>query len=311
MINNLGMENQMNTLLENNMIEEIICGNNIAYVLQDNSYFLPTEYKVLLSQGEGKFVKCMKMLYNGNIEFYYLLNGYKTFESMVPLLDEDGFMAIMSSLFNNVLEVKNNGFLKCRNIDARYSRIFVNPNTYQVSLLYLPAKISFYQDDYAFENEMRTNLVKLIATHENLDKPRLNQFSSDLSNGMLTLQDITLKLKGGKIPSNGGGALKKDSAKLKIVAINAPTPISIDVNKDEFVLGKKQDKVDYAITFNRMISRIHCKVNKTNNGFTITDLQSSNGTYVNKKRLAPNQPHTINNGDIIRMANSDFQVVIK
>ena len=231
------MENQMNTLLENNMIEEIICGNNIAYVLQDNSYFLPTEYKVLLSQGEGKFVKCMKMLYNGNIEFYYLLNGYKTFESMVPLLDEDGFMAIMSSLFNNVLEVKNNGFLKCRNIDARYSRIFVNPNTYQVSLLYLPAKISFYQDDYAFENEMRTNLVKLIATHENLDKPRLNQFSSDLSNGMLTLQDITLKLKGGKIPSNGGGALKKDSAKLKIVAINAPTPISIDVNKDEFVLN--------------------------------------------------------------------------
>lgn len=301
----------MNTLLENNMIEEIICGNNIAYVLQDNSYFLPTEYKVLLSQGEGKFVKCMKMLYNGNIEFYYLLNGYKTFESMVPLLDEDGFMAIMSSLFNNVLEVRNNGFLKCRSIDARFNRIYVNPKTYQVSLLYLPAKIYFYQDEYAFENELRTNLVKLIATHDNLDTRRINQLSSDLSNGMLTLHDLASRLKGGKASPAGQDTPVSKNAKLTIVAINAPTRISIDVNKDDFVLGKKQEKVDYAITFNKMISRIHCKINKTGDGFTVTDLQSANGTYVNKKRLIPNNPQTINNGDIIRMANSDFQVIIK
>lgn len=45
-------------------------------------------------------------------------------------------------------------------------------------------------------------------------------------------------------------------------------------------------------------------------GYTITDLQSANGTYVNKIRLQPNQPYPINNGDIIRLANSDFQVSI-
>jgi len=39
-------------------------------------------------------------------------------------------------------------------------------------------------------------------------------------------------------------------------------------------------------------------------------LQSANGTYVNKIRLQPNKPCAINNGDIIRLANSDFQVVI-
>ena len=44
--------------------------------------------------------------------------------------------------------------------------------------------------------------------------------------------------------------------------------------------------------------------------YMITDLKSANGTYVNRVRLTPEQPHQIKNGDIIRLANSDFQVVI-
>ena len=42
----------------------------------------------------------------------------------------------------------------------------------------------------------------------------------------------------------------------------------------------------------------------------ITDLQSANGTYVNKAKLQPNQSTPIKNGDVIRLANSDFQVSI-
>lgn len=301
----------MNTLIENNMIEEIVSGNNIAYVLQDNSHFLPVEYKVLLSQGEGVFVKCMKMMYNGRIEFYYLLDGYKTFESMVNNLDEDSFMAIMSSLFSNVLDVKNNGFLSCRNINAMFNRIYVKPSTYKVSLIYLPVNLHLYQDDFAFENELRTNLVKLISTHANLDTTRINQFAKDLSDGMLTLQDLVSKMKGGKRVTTKNDKLTPDVGRLQIISINAPSRIVIDVNKNEYVLGKKQDKVDYAITFNRMISRVHCKVNKTESGYTITDLQSANGTFVNKKKLQPNYPQAIKNGDIVRLANSDFQVIIK
>ena len=79
----------MNALIENNYIKEMKCGANFAYVLSDNSAFLSTEYKVLQSQANSCFVKCMKMLYNGSIQLYYLTGGLKSFASMIPSLDAE------------------------------------------------------------------------------------------------------------------------------------------------------------------------------------------------------------------------------
>lgn len=68
----------MNSLLEKNVITEMACGQNISYMLSDNSLFLTTEYKVLQSQVNSCFVKCMKMNYNGKTQLYYMTNKYKS-----------------------------------------------------------------------------------------------------------------------------------------------------------------------------------------------------------------------------------------
>jgi hypothetical protein len=300
---------KMNFLIENNYIEEKKCGNNLAYILVDNNQFLSTEYKVLQSQGEGCFVKTMKMMANGKIQFYYLINGYKSLANMIPTLDAESFMTIVSNLLLNINEVKNNGFLSCRNIDISFEHIFVDQNTFKVSLLYLPANIHFFQDESAFENELRTSLVKLISNISTIESPKTIQFSADLSNGMITLQELLLRVNSGK------GEIRKQpvaslEAKIQIVTMNAPERIAINITKDEFVIGKKAELVDCAISFNKMISRVHCKINRTSNGYTVTDLQSTNGTYVNRVKLQSNVPHPIGNGDIIRLANSDFQVLV-
>ena len=93
--------------------------------------------------------------------------------------------------------------------------------------------------------------------------------------------------------------------------MNAPTRVEIVVSKDSFVVGKNASAVDGVISFNKMISRVHCRIDKRGSQYTITDLQSANGTFVNKVKLRPNQPHPIKTGDIIRLANSDFQVSSK
>ena len=59
-----------------------------------------------------------------------------------------------------------------------------------------------------------------------------------------------------------------------------------------------------------MISRVHCRIDRRDEDYTITDLQSANGTFVNRIKLQPGTPQIIKNGDIIRLANSDFQVSI-
>lgn len=301
----------MNRLIENGHVLEMACGTNFSYILSDNNTFLSTEYKVLQSQVNSNFVKCMKMLYNGRVQLFYLTTNLKPFSSMIPSLDADSFMIITANLISDIIDVKQNGFLSCQNINISFDKIFVDPTTYKVSLVYVPISMRVYDDYSTFENEIRTGLVKLISGVSTISSPKTIQLASDLSNGMLTMEDLNSLIKGGKsatAKSETHDDKKATRQVLRIVAMNAPTRVEIEVTKDSFILGKNASSVDGVISFNKMISRVHCRIDRRGDKFTITDLQSANGTYVNRVRLQPNQPQQIKNGDVIRLANSDFQV---
>lgn len=304
----------MNILIEKNYISEMECGSNFSYILNDSSTFLSTEYKVLQSQANSCFVKCMKMMYNGKMQLFYLTKGLKSFASMLPSMDAESFLTIVSNLLSNIVDVKHNGFLSCQNIDISFERVYVDPTTHKVSLVYLPLNKRMFDDASAFENELRTSLVKLISGISTLSTVKTMQFSADLSNGSLTIEELQNRIKGGKgatpVVTPPHTDTSGDAGKLRIIAMNAPTRVEIEVTKDEFIIGKKKELVDGVVSFNKMISRSHCKINKRGSQYMVTDLQSANGTYVNKVRLQPNQPCQIKNGDVIRMADSDFQVSI-
>lgn len=306
----------MNALIENNYIQEMICGSNFSYILNDNSSFLSTEYKVLQSQANSCFVKCMKMIYNGKVQLYYLANNFKPFASLLPTLDAESFMVICANLFADIIDVKGNGFLSCQNIDISFERIYVDTATYKVSLVYLPVAQRLFDDSSSFENELRTSLIKLIQGISTLSTPKTVQFATNLANGTLSIESIYTSIKSGKAPTPSShnrpvSDISGNQGQMKLVAMNAPTRIEIVVTKNEFTIGKKAELVDGVISFNRMISRSHCKVTKNGTQYFITDLQSANGTFVNHVRVQPNQAHPIKGGDIIRLANSDFQVVVE
>lgn len=306
----------MNRLLENGQLQEMVCGTNFAYVLDNNIVFQPTAYKVLQSQSSGAFVKCMKMQYNGHVQLYYVVNALKPLSSMLPTMDAESFLTVIKNLFADIIETRSNGFLSCQNVEISFDKVFVDPATYKVKLVYLPLSVHLFDDYSIYENQLRTSLIKLIGDVPALRSPKTKQLVSNLANGMLTLDDLYVRLKNGKDDADSVDTVDKtvpeqpDAGKLRIVAMNAPTRVEIDVTKDSFVLGKNPSAVDGAITFNKMISRVHCRINKTGTQYTITDLQSANGTFVNKVRLQPNKPHPIKNGDVVRLANSDFQIVI-
>ncbi len=310
----------MNLLVENQTLEEMECGSNFAYILKDNGIFLPTEYKVLQSQANGIFVKCMRMMYNGQVELYYSTKSLKPFLSIIGTLETDRFLVVVANLLSDIMEVKGNGFLSCQKIDISFNRIYVDASTCKVSLVYVPVKNNIHEEESNFENELRTNLVKLIASVSSLSSPKTLRLSAELSNGLLSLEDLYNGIKEGwateRTFSMVSGREKPQikhapTAQLRIIAINAPVRFEISVNKDAFILGKKQELCDGVIGFNKMISRVHCKICRSGSGFTVTDLSSANGTFVNMVRLQPNQPYPIRHGDRLRLANTDFQICVE
>lgn len=303
----------MNALVENKYIVGMECGTNFSYVLSDNSAFLSTEYKVLQNQANSCFVRCMKMMYNGKIQLYYLTKGLKSFSTLILSLDADSFLTIVGNLLSDIIEVKSNGFLSCQNVDISFERIYVEPTTYKVSLVYLPLSKRIYDESSAFENDIRTELVKLISDNYALTSAKTLQFSADLSNGVLSIEDLYAHIKDGKNSNNkhiNGTSAVTRADLLRITSMDSTSYIEITVYKDEFVIGRKPELCDGVIPFDKMISRSHCKICRKGGRYTITDLWSANGTYVNRVRLQPNQSFLIHDGDIIRLANSEFRVTI-
>lgn len=306
----------MYTLKDNGVISEITCGNNFEYLLNDSTHFVNTDYKVLQSQNNGIFVKCMKMTRNGQIDLYYVTEEYRPVSSMFAGMSSDALVNMAVNLFASVIEVRNNGFLACQCIDLSWDKIFIEQNTQKVKLVYLPISERAFDSYGEFESELRTSIVKLANKVLTDSNARMEQFALDLCNGSLSLEDVYNKSRNVGTPpiikneparANMGTVENVNS--IKLVAMNEPSHLEFVIDSGDVVIGKKKELVDMVISFNKMISRKHCRITNVGGVFYINDEGSANGTFVNGMRLNAGQKMQINRGDVIRLADSDFQII--
>ncbi len=304
----------MNLLEQKGLLTKMCCGANLSYLLNED-IFLPTEYKVLQSQNNSCFVKCMKMSYNGSMQLYYLTKEYKSLQVMAGGLDTDGFLTVVSNLFGDVIDVKNNGFLSCGKIDLSFEHVYVDPATYKVSLVYLPVSEKIYNGDSAVENEIRAGLVKLIGNTPSLSGGRISCLTGELSDGTLSVEELYNRVKGGYAAHTVSGREAPESQKemngpLCLQSVNMPEEIVLEVQKPRYIIGKNAAAVDGVISCNKAISRIHCCIDRNGEEYLITDMGSANGTFVNGDRVLPNQFRKIQPGDVVRLADSEFRVIL-
>ena len=59
------------------------------------------------------------------------------------------------------------------------------------------------------------------------------------------------------------------------------------------------------------ISRHHAKIQRVAGGYEITDLESTNGTWVNEKRLTPNKPYPLSSGCLLRLGRMRLYVIYR
>lgn len=95
---------------------------------------------------------------------------------------------------------------------------------------------------------------------------------------------------------------------LLLTGMNTPEECVFRIKGQEYKIGKKADSVDGCITCSKAVSRVHCRIAERDGHYSIEDLGSANGTYVNGTRINTGRGFPISRGDRIRIADLEFVV---
>ena len=82
----------------------------------------------------------------------------------------------------------------------------------------------------------------------------------------------------------------------------------IIIDKDQFIIGRDFNKSDFQIN-DSSISLLNTEILKNNGDFFIRDLNSTNGTILNNRKLENNDLNKIYSKDIFEISNYKFEFI--
>jgi len=101
----------------------------------------------------------------------------------------------------------------------------------------------------------------------------------------------------------------KDQEKLKIYLLPADVSNGENnyvVDKDIFLIGRLKE-CDLSLP-NPKVSRKHAEIRRIKNRFFLVDAGSTNGTFLNNRKLSVGSSYKIKAGDLIRIYKAEFTV---
>ena len=94
--------------------------------------------------------------------------------------------------------------------------------------------------------------------------------------------------------------LANDSLNIRIVAMNGA------------IIGRRKGPYTQFFEKQAYVSGEHAQLKfKPETGWCVVDKHSSNGTKLNQRQIQPDVDMTLNNGDILTIANVNLQVIIR
>ena len=123
---------------------------------------------------------------------------------------------------------------------------------------------------------------------------------SNVSSSMSAGPSISISQAG---PSRGGLpvlTLANDSLNIRIVAMNGA------------IIGRRKGPYIQFFEQHSYVSGVHAQLKyKSDSGWCVIDKHSSNGTRVNQRPIQPDVEMSLNNGDVLTIANINLQVIIR
>ncbi|TVU50663.1 hypothetical protein EJB05_02042 [Eragrostis curvula] len=82
------------------------------------------------------------------------------------------------------------------------------------------------------------------------------------------------------------------------IGYKVPRPGAFEIASDSVTVGRVADKADIVLPV-ATVSGTHARLEKKDGSLLVTDLDSTNGTYINKRRLVPGFPIPVDPGSLL------------
>lgn len=276
-------------MTSNDIFYEQSAPGRFSVVFNDPMYYDENGFRMLESQFGRGFVPCRKTASNGIITIDYMTSQYVSLYDLLPSMNAAMFRSVVISLLDKINFFRENNSFKCENSYLSVDRIFVDSSRYEALLVYLPLKAEDDEDCLPyFEKKMKDKIIKIYNVYKNVQ---------DSANAGLIAQLSGTVPYPSAMPSYGAGRF--------VLCSKGATP-DIEINKDEFVIGKSHQRVDGVVRGSDLVSRVHCKAVIRNSECSIVDLNSLNGTFINGNKLTPGAEYRITDGAVLSVADVQF-----
>lgn len=296
------------------------CDNQyVSYVLEDNTKFYTTGYRVLKKQKDKGFIPCSKIHYNGYIKLLYPITEYDSVSVAVDNWSKKEVFEWMLRFLDVLIEVRDSGFLRMEDVDMDLSHIFVNESAGTVHLIVVPLTVDMSINAH-WEQTLSNTLVSLIEISRMRNYEHAYGLKQIIRNNCNDLNELCEKLKifaqdseiewsvNNITPNKTKKEEEIPKGELHLLMKYLDGSIDIAVTKESFIIGKNPKMSDGVLAVSPTISRQHCKITRENGKYYIEDMDSLNHTFVNGKMLEKDEKVWIRENTKICLADFEFDV---
>lgn len=271
-------------------------------------------YKVLTKQQIPNTLPCIRIQYNLKDRFLFETDQLYSLDTCLTILNKKEILHVVISLLKVMMELDHSGFVPIEALIPDIKCIFINRERQEVKFIVLPITQEYISEDLKswhrryldtmnyLTEQLSEDVSDEIREHINHDGKYMDYVPRLIER--LSERESTPRFTDTVMYNNTA------EPQLRLIHNGMYGQIVLQVEKREYVIGKKRDSVDGFIGVSNAVSRQHCKVNRRSGHFYIIDLNSSNHTYVNSTMVSSTQERELKNGDRVRIADLDFSVQI-
>lgn len=294
----------------------------VSYILEDNTKFFPTGYRILKKQRDKGFIPCSRIMYNGHIKLLYPIGEYISVSAAAEHWKIKDVYEWILRILKTLMAVQDNGFIQIDTVDVDLSRMFIDQDEKRVHIIALPLSTEASKSStHHWEQELERTLISLIEISQVRNEPQMAEVKRLTRQNISSLNSLYKSIRQSAFDSQILTDTKKlmpvekEEKKeektrgfLHFVTRSAVKKADILVDKDAFVLGKNPRLADGVLSMSPTISRRHCMITRKNGKYYIEDLDSVNHTYVNGEMVKKGERVPIKPGDQIRLAEVEFSI---